>query len=195
MNNKDNIKSCVNYNPRPEWERWTGSNKCPMCGGDDIEYNTQIILTSYPPQSQLRCKSCGHYFSSGIKTEWTDNDTLNKLWEQDQSILHGPYIGDPPPGTIPHIGDWPPAPTPCDPLPATDKTTMYGWICPKCGKVNAPHRDFCDCSGGGYYPNIVYCGGTGNNPNPAPTITTSEADMQTCGYLNTRYTNKENKNG
>ena len=157
MNNKDNAVSCVNWNPRPEWERWTGSNKCPKCGGDEIEYNTQLVLTSYPPQSQLRCKSCGHYFSSGIKIEYTNNDVLNKLWEHDQSILN-----------IPKVGDWP---QPGDLPPATDKTTMYGWICPKCGKVNAPHRDFCDCSGGGYYPNIVYCNRTGNNPNPAPTVT------------------------
>ena len=64
-------------------------------------------------------------------------------WQHDQSILHGPYIGDLPPGTIPNIGDWPPSPTPCDPLPATNKTTMYGWICPKCGRCLAPHLDGC----------------------------------------------------
>ena len=157
MNNKHNTITCVN---RPVWERWTGSHKCPNCGSDEIEYNTQLILTSYPAQSQLRCKSCGHYFSSGIQAECTDNDALNKLWQHDQSIIG-----------IPQVGDWPPSPQPGDLPPATDKTTMYGWICPKCGKVNAPHRDFCDCSGGGYYPNIVYCNGTGNNPNPAPTVT------------------------
>jgi len=35
-----------------------------------------------------------------------------------------------------------------------------GWICPRCGKVNAPHVAQCDCVGGGkslpcpqpYYP-------------------------------------------
>ena len=70
---------------------------------------------------------------------------------------------------------------------------MYGWICPKCGKVNAPHRDFCDCSGG-LNQNIVYCNGTGNNPNPAPTVPTSEANAQICAYINTRYANKENNN-
>lgn len=158
MNNKDNIETCVNLNSRPEWERWPGNHKCPNCGGSEIEYNTRIILTSYPAQSQLRCKNCGHYFSSGFTAGWTDNDTLTKPWGHDQSIL----------GT-PQPGDWPPSPTPCDP----PSTLNYGWICPKCGKVNAPHRDFCDCSGGGYYPNIVYCGGSGNNPNPTPTVTVS----------------------
>lgn len=156
--NKNETVSCVNYNPRPEWERWTGSERCPNCGSEIINVNTRIILTSNPPQHQLCCGSCGHYFSSGVKVEWTDNDTLNKLWEHDQSILN-----------IPKVGDWPPSPTPCNP----PSMLNYGWICPKCGKVNAPHRDFCDCSGGGYYPNIVYCGGSGNNPNPAPTITVS----------------------
>ena len=115
-----------------EWEPWTGSNKCPNCGGDEIEYNTMLVLTSYPPKSQLRCKSCGHHFSSGFAAEWTDNDTLSKEWQHDQSILG-----------IPKVGDWPPAPTPCDPLPATDKTTMYGWICPKCGRCLAPHVNSC----------------------------------------------------
>lgn len=88
-------------------------------------------------------------------------------WGHDQSILGTPKVGDWPPS--PQPGDWPPSPTPCDP----PSTLNYGWICPKCGKVNAPHRNFCDCSGGGYYPNIVYCGGSAGNPNPAPTITVS----------------------
>ena len=160
--NKNETISCVNYNSRSEWDRWNGSHKCPKCGGDEIEYNTQLVLTSYPPQSQLRCKNCGHYFSSGFKLECTDNDALNKLWEHDQSILN-----------IPKVGDWPPSPQPGDLPPATDKTTMYGWICPKCGRVNAPHRNFCDCSGN-HNPNIVYCNGTGSNPNPAPSMTISD---------------------
>ena len=94
-----------------------------------------------------------------IELKAIDNDELNKVWQHDQSILG-----------IPQVGDWVPAPQPGDWPPST---LNYGWICPKCGKVNAPHRDFCDCSGGGYYPNIVYCGGSGDNPNPAPTITVS----------------------
>ena len=157
----NNINNTLTWTGQKEWERWTGSNKCPMCGGDDIEYNTTLVLTSNPPQSQLRCKSCGHYFSSGYTAEWTNNDALNEMYKQAKSILGIPEVGDAPPGSVPRIGDWP------------THAFNYGWICPKCGKVNAPHRDFCDCSGGGYYPNIVYCGGTGNNPNPAPTITVS----------------------
>lgn len=93
---------------------------------------------------------------NNIKSECTDNDALNKLWEHDQSILHGPYIGDPPPGTIPHIGDWPPSPTPCDPLPATNKTTMYGWVCPKCGAVLAPHVSSCPYCSPATTVNITY---------------------------------------
>ena len=34
----------------------------------------------------------------------------------------------------------------------------YGWICPKCGRVYAPHMNWCTNCGGTYSPNIVYCG-------------------------------------
>ena len=137
MNNKNNIASYVNNYSRPEWERWTGSEKCPNCGSEIINVNTRIILTSNPPQHQLCCGSCGHYFSSCVKAEWTDNDTLNKLWEHDQSILN-----------IPQVGDWPLAPTPCDPpsypdIYLPDKKSKVGWICPKCGRCLAPHVNSC----------------------------------------------------
>jgi hypothetical protein len=40
----------------------------------------------------------------------------------------------------------------------------YGWICPKCGKVNAPWKSECDCPKDWYvpyptyipYPNFLY---------------------------------------
>lgn len=158
----------MNIQFEKEWQPWTGSNKCPNCGRNNIEYNTQVVLTTYPAQSQLRCKDCGHYFGSGINAEWTNKDALDDMWKHDQSILN-----------IPKVGDWPPSQTPGNPPPTTDKTTIYGWICPKCGKVNAPHRDFCDCAGNGCYPNIVYNdGSTGNNPNPFPSITISGTALQ-----------------
>lgn len=62
--------------------------------------------------------------------------------QHDQSILNTPYIGDPPPGTIPQIGDVPFAPTPQDPI-YTPSAPNYGWICPKCGRCLAPHMDSC----------------------------------------------------
>ena len=45
----------------------------------------------------------------------------------------------------------------------------YGWVCPRCNRVNAPWKSTCDCSGGYYYPiweykepwwKQVYCNGT-----------------------------------
>ena len=30
--------------------------------------------------------------------------------------------------------------------------TEYGWVCPRCNKVNAPWKSTCDCSGGYYHP-------------------------------------------
>ena len=141
----------LTWTGQKKWERWTGSNRCPNCGGAEIEYNTQITLASYPPQSQLRCKDCGHIFGSGFTSEWTDNDTLNKLWQHDQSILG-----------IPQVGDWPPAPTPCDPpsypdIYLPDKNSKVGWICPKCGRCLAPHVDSCPyCNNTPTTINITY---------------------------------------
>ena len=169
MNNENNTVSCINWNPRPEWERWTGSNKCPHCGSDEIEYNTQIVLASNPPQSQLRCKTCGHYFSSGVKAEWINEDALNKVWEHVKDVYGISEIRDPLPGEIPYIGDWPPGPTITDPTPGLDNwkpfpiqndsnkvTGMYGWICPKCGAVLAPHINSCPHCSPATTINITY---------------------------------------
>lgn len=54
----------------------------------------------------------------------------------DNSILNGPQVGDWPPG--PRIGDIPGYPY--------QGWGQQGWICPKCGRVNAPHADHCPCS-------------------------------------------------
>ena len=45
---------------------------------------------------------------------------------------------------------------------ASNSNMQYGWVCPRCGKVNAPWKASCDC-----YLNIPY-----TPPNtPAPSIT------------------------
>lgn len=48
---------------------------------------------------------------------------------------------------------------PYNPQPAP---TNYGWICPKCGRVNAPTKQTCDCSIGTYpyYPWVTWTSGT-----------------------------------
>ena len=130
------------------WQPYLG--KCPYCGSANIEADYSIVLTSLPPQYNCRCKICGKTFYSG---QITDKSTE----------IPPTHITPDPPITQPN--------TPYQLKPDYGYGN-YGWICPKCGKVNAPHRDFCDCSGRGYYPNIVYCNGTGNT-DLAPTITTS----------------------
>ena len=135
------------------WQPYLGA--CPHCGSANIEADYSMVLTSMPPQYNCRCKDCkGTFFTGQIKQE---NQTVNPAFPLGpQTPFNPPYTPTQPENPNYDYG-----------------YGNYGWICPKCGKVNAPHRDFCDCSGGGYYPNIVYCGGSGNNPNPAPTITVS----------------------
>lgn len=135
--------SCVHHE-LAEWAPWSGSNKCPECGSTNIEYNTMVILTTYPAQHQLRCKACGHYFSSGMFfSKNTNKDALDKLWKQDQSIINIPQVGDWPPG--PQVGDWPiePEPPSYPDITIPKKDSPMGWICPKCGRSLAPHMDSC----------------------------------------------------
>ena len=138
-----NTASCVNWEGFLEWAPWTGSNKCPTCGGHNIEVNTTICLTTYPAQSQLRCKDCGHYFASGIFSRNTNEDSLEGAWKHDQSILNIPKFGDAP--NTPQVGDWPPYwPSEQEPPSYPDinipgKGSTSGWVCPKCGRCWAPH--------------------------------------------------------
>lgn len=54
--------------------------------------------------------------------EWTNKDSLTPDW----SILGGPKIGD-----VPDNQNW--------------GWGQQGWVCPKCGRVNAPWKGTCDC--------------------------------------------------
>lgn len=56
-------------------------------------------------------------------------------------------------GEVNHWDDWRPAPK--------------GWICPCCGRVNAPWVAHCDCTGWYYQPYYPYY----PNTNPYPTVT------------------------
>lgn len=146
-----NTNNTLIWTGQKEWEPWTVGDQCPNCGSDEIEYNTRLMLASYPPKQQLRCKKCGHHFSSGGCTaikmttdDVIDRTYLDELFKHDQSILG-----------IPQVGDWPPAPTPCDPI-GTPQPLNYGWICPKCGRCLAPHVNSCPHCSGPTTINITY---------------------------------------
>lgn len=154
--NKNETVSCVNYNPRSEWERWTGNNICPRCCSDEIEYNAQFILTSNPPKAQLRCKKCDFYFTSSLGTELIDKDALDKVYEEVKKSFGIPEIRDPLPGEAPYIGDWPHSPKITDPIPNCPGNMNYGWVCPKCGRVLAPHVSSCPHCSPATTVNITY---------------------------------------
>lgn len=108
------------------WSPRSGSNVCPKCGSHTIEVNDYAVLTSNPPQAQLRCKDCGHIFGSGA----FNSDRTNTI----------------DPSSTLQLGDWwrdqqePPS-YPDTYIPRKD--SPVGWICPKCGRCYAPHVREC----------------------------------------------------
>lgn len=134
------------------WGPYLG--KCPHCGSANIEADYSKVLTSMPPQYNCRCKDCkGTFFSGQIKQE-------------SQTIT--PYNPDP---GLPNYPDQPQKPQ------YDWGNTRQGWICPRCGKVNSPDRDFCDCSNnGGWGSPIIWCNSEGTSagkPNTMPSVTIS----------------------
>ena len=141
------VQTSLNWNGLDsDWSPWSASDKCPKCNGNSIEVNNCICLTTYPVQSQLRCKDCGHYFSSGIFSTNDTSDATDDIWKHDQSILNGPKVGDWPPG--PQVGDAPWWPCEQEPpaypdIYITRKDSPVGWVCPKCNRCWAPHISGC----------------------------------------------------
>lgn len=119
------------------YDRWVKSHTyiCPKCGSSDVVYDCTTVLTSMPPQHKCKCNACGEEFFSGqCQSNYTNKDSSDDMWKQDQSILNIPKIEDPLPGQ-----QW------SDPfrLPPPSHNNNYGWICPKCGRALAPHLDSC----------------------------------------------------
>ena len=125
------------------WGPYMGT--CPHCGSNDIEADYSMVLTSMPPKYNCRCKDCKGTFFSGQTTYENESDNAKP--------------------SLPSNPSWVPYP-PVN--PGYGYGNRQGWICPRCGKVNSPDRQFCDCSNNSYYPNIVYCG-TNNSSGNAPT--------------------------
>lgn len=134
-----------------DWRPYLGT--CPHCGSNNIEANYGIVLTSMPPQYNCRCKDCKSTFFSG------------QIKQESQTIT--PYNPDP---GLPSYPNQPQRPN-------YGYGMREGWICPRCGKVNSPDRDFCDCSsGGGWGSPIVWCNSEGTSagkPNTMPSMNIS----------------------
>ena len=133
------------------WHPYVGT--CPHCGSANIEANYGLVLTSYPPQYNCKCKDCKGTFFSGQTTYENESDSAKP------SLPNNP-------SWVPYDPIEQPSITPIN--PGYGYGNRQGWICPRCGKVNSPDRDFCDCSNNNYYPNIFYCN-TNNSSGNAPT--------------------------
>lgn len=135
-----------------DWKPYLGT--CPHCGSANIEANYGIVLASMPPQYNCKCKDCKGTFFSG------------QITQESQTIT--PYNPDP------GLPSYPNQPE----KPQYDwGNTRQGWICPRCGKVNSPDRDFCDCSSnGGWGSPIIWCNSEGTSagkPNTMPSMNIS----------------------
>lgn len=49
--------------------------KCPHCGSQNTEVDTNCVLTSYPCQYSYHCKECDKYFTS-IDLCWVEENSL-----------------------------------------------------------------------------------------------------------------------
>ena len=69
-----------------------------------------------------------------------------------------------------------------EPSPSVEPLN-YGWICPKCGRVYSPSTNQCFHCGGGFSPNIIYCGPNNGTRDALDTIYTVN------GTANSSHTN------
>lgn len=51
-----NMSASNRLSYQDKWKAWYG--KCPKCGKTDTEYDSSMVLTSYPPKYKCRCNSC-----------------------------------------------------------------------------------------------------------------------------------------
>lgn len=138
--------------------------KCPDCG-EIVKVNTDIVLTSYPPQYHWVCPKCG-------KTGYTKCDSVAL---ENQVFIEA---------TTP-----PPKTRSCD-IP-TPKFIQQGWECPKCGAILAPNQNYCPfCSkkesdwittvGTGTQP---FYGEWTNKDNLTPYPSTTRSDSTSVTYV------------
>ena len=97
--------------------------KCPFCGQDTV-YKNNVVLTTLPPKFQYKCKSCDRTWIAYSDYEALHPNKPTTTGPSSTSKTVNSYIE----GNFPI--NW----------------SQQGWICPKCGRVNAPHVDHCPCS-------------------------------------------------
>ena len=161
--------------------------RCPNCG-EIVQVDTNMILTSNPPQYKWECPKCGRTGTTSSKDIITfENQTpirtlpyIQKVAESDLGVGVTTTNGTGGYNTI--------NPTPVAKSTATDskstacdipapKWIQQGWQCPKCGAILAPHQNYCPfCSK--KESDWITTVGTGKYTNPNPSTTISLVDKQ-----------------
>lgn len=147
-----------------KWLPFIGK-RCPHCGSTNIEYETKLILTVFPPQVNCRCLECKQTFLSDqlknlddeiiISTNIESEEVVEDIEEQNETMNENADICDSTNEFSNEISETFDLANPnnvdVEELETLEKPVcnkkdiLYGWICPICNKINSPYKESCDC--------------------------------------------------
>ena len=109
--------------------------ECPYCKAHSVYRNDSMILASYPPQHQYRCKGCGHVWSAH-----NDKEAVEPIKDKEGSPMHsfGPSLNSECISEETTAGKSISYSIRDVPGDSFKYWGQQGWICPQCGAVLSP---------------------------------------------------------